>query len=104
MSLLFVFPRFSFRGKRSYLSLGILDLVCSQMCQFVSQFLLLLWRLLLCLDTCSGWRILIYCDSPLVILSFSFFIPLLYSVAPWGGSSYLVGKSVKYRYIKVFVF
>ena len=27
--------------------------------------------------------ILIYCDSSVVILSFSFFIPLLYSVTPW---------------------
>ena len=24
-----------------------------------------------------------YCDSSVVILSFSFFIPLLYSVTPW---------------------
>ena len=102
--MLFVFPRFSFRGERGLLESMVSDLVSSQMCQFVSQFLLLLWRLLLCLDTCSGWGILIYSDSSVVILSFSFSIPLLYSVAPWGGSSYLVGKSVKYRYIKVFVF
>ena len=39
--------------------------------------------LLFCvLDTCSGWGILIYCGSSVVILSFSFLIPLLYSVTP----------------------
>ena len=71
--------------EKGLLGFMVLDIVSSQMCHFVSQFLLLLWRLLLCLDTCSGWGILIYCDSPLVILSFFHFSSLFYRVLPLGG-------------------
>ena len=45
---------------------------------------------------------LIYCDSSVVILSFSFFIPLLYSVTPW--VLVILWENVKYRYIEFFIF
>ena len=45
----------------------------------------------------SGWGILIYSDSSVVILSFSFFIPLFWVLV-------ILWESVKYRYIEFFIF